>query len=213
MFKNRKIRVGPRGGKYILRGGQKVYLSGGKGCSKYRSTKDPKCNDQEGCKWVKGQGCKSTGSAPKKMQKEEFRGVSRTPTSRAWLGGVVDIEKAKYIKTTAKKVKQAIEDLIETVLYPSPVKVSVKPYKSTKYFEIHVQWTVDEEDIQHAVDHYFDEDQHNQYDVIRKYFPSFDVAIEIVDPYLNYGFKKKSVTVKKAQQKMEETLQDVYGKK
>ena len=130
----------------------------------------------------------------------------------------MDIEKAKYIKTTAKKVKQAIEDLIETVIYPSPVKVSVKPYKSTKYFEIYVdidmdiQWTVDEEDIQHAVDHYFDEDQHNQYDVIRKYFPSSDVAIEIVDPYLNYGLKK-SVTVKKAQQKMEEILQDVYAKK
>ena len=102
MFKKRKIRRS-RGGKYILRGGKKVYLSGGKGCSKYRSSKDPKCNDQEGCKWVKGQGCKSTGSAPAKSQKKEFRAVSRTPTKRTWLGGVVDIEKAKYIKTTAKR--------------------------------------------------------------------------------------------------------------
>ena len=80
----------------------------------------------------------------------------------------MDIEKAKYIKTTAKKVKQAIEDLIETAMYPSPAKVSVKPYKSTKYFEIHVdidmdiQRTVDEEDIQYAVDFYFNEDGHNQ---------------------------------------------------
>ena len=73
-----------------------MYLSGGKGCSKYRSTKDPKCNDQEGCKWVKGQGCKS------KSQKKEFRGVSRTPTTK---------------KSTAKKSESVTgNDFIELAL-------------------------------------------------------------------------------------------------
>ena len=26
-------------------------------CRKFRKTKDPKCNDQSGCKWVVGTGC------------------------------------------------------------------------------------------------------------------------------------------------------------
>lgn len=32
-FQGRKIRTGPRGGKYILKGGQKRYLSGGQACA------------------------------------------------------------------------------------------------------------------------------------------------------------------------------------
>lgn len=61
-FQNRKIRIGPRGGKYILKGGRKMYLSGGQACSKYRKTKDPKCEEQDGCQWVKGKGCTGRGN-------------------------------------------------------------------------------------------------------------------------------------------------------
>ena len=37
-----------------------MYLSGGgKACSKYRKTKEPKCEKQEDCQWVVGKGCRS----------------------------------------------------------------------------------------------------------------------------------------------------------
>ena len=52
----RKVRTGPRGGKYVLRAGQKVYLSGGLACSHRRKKKDPKCEDQAGCKWEERSG-------------------------------------------------------------------------------------------------------------------------------------------------------------
>jgi len=55
----RKVRTGPRGGKYVLRAGQKVYLSGGLACARRREKKDPKCEEEPGCKWEKGRkpGC------------------------------------------------------------------------------------------------------------------------------------------------------------
>lgn len=55
----RKVRTGPRGGKYVLRAGKKVYLSGGRACSRRNEKKDPKCEEEPGCKWEKGRkpGC------------------------------------------------------------------------------------------------------------------------------------------------------------
>ena len=69
-FQNRKIRIGPRGGKYILKGGRKRYLSGGQACSKYRKTKDPKCDEQDGCQWVKGKGCTGSKAKPRSYKKD-----------------------------------------------------------------------------------------------------------------------------------------------
>ncbi len=72
----RKVRVGPRGGKYVLRAGKKVYLSGGGlACSHRRKKKDPKCEDQAGCKWEKGRkpGCfdpTAAAAAAKKKKKK-----------------------------------------------------------------------------------------------------------------------------------------------
>jgi len=55
----RVVRTGPNGGKYVLRAGRKVYLSGGAGCSRLR--KDD-CKD--GCEWVVGKGCRSAAKKP-----------------------------------------------------------------------------------------------------------------------------------------------------
>ena len=53
--------VNPLTGRKILVGGStynKVFNKKGKGkCKKFRKTKDPKCNDQPGCKWVVKKGC------------------------------------------------------------------------------------------------------------------------------------------------------------
>lgn len=93
-----KVRTGPRGGKYVLRGGRKVYLSGGGGeCRSFRKTKDPKCEDQEGCKWVVGKGCQSTESPPKKL--------AAKPTKKP--------RKKLAKKPAAKKKKKSLEELLE----------------------------------------------------------------------------------------------------
>ena len=86
----RKVRTGPRGGKYVLRAGQKVYLSGGLACSHRREKKDPKCEDQAGCKWEKGRkpGCfdltkqakkkEPAAAAKKKSKKQETMKINDT---------------------------------------------------------------------------------------------------------------------------------------
>ena len=60
----RVVRTGPKGGKYVLRAGRKVYLSGGAGgagCSRLRRDD---CKDKDGCEWVVGKGCRSAAKKP-----------------------------------------------------------------------------------------------------------------------------------------------------
>jgi len=51
-------------------------------CASYRKNRDPKCNDQKDCEWVKKKGCKSRKLAPKKSRKAPSKkgGVYRALT-------------------------------------------------------------------------------------------------------------------------------------
>ncbi len=66
----RKVRTGPRGGKYVLRAGKKVYLSGGLACSTRNKEKNPKCEEEPGCKWIDGRkpGCVDPVKQAKKKE-------------------------------------------------------------------------------------------------------------------------------------------------
>ena len=105
-FQDRKIRTGPRGGKYILKGGKKMYLSGGLACSKYRKTKDPKCEEQDGCQWVKGKGCTGRSNAKKKAVKKSETGDSM---KKAKTVKKASVKKAKTVREEATAVKIYID--------------------------------------------------------------------------------------------------------
>jgi len=211
-FQNRKIRIGPRGGKYILKGGRKMYLSGGQACSKYRKTKDPKCEEQDGCQWVKGKGCtgsKAKPAAKKSKSSSVLRGVYNTPSSRTWLGGV--LYNGKFIETTPKKVKQAIQRLIGR----NDVKVEVKKHKNTKFFAIYLQWNEQlneetAEEIAFQVDFYFEEDQQNQSGIIGDVFgyPNMNDG-EVVLEVVQSKRKNKSMAIKTAEKRLKDFEQSV----
>ena len=93
------MRVGPRGGKYILRGGRKVYLSGGLACSHRRRKIDPKCEDQAGCEWRKGRCVKSEKPAVKKPAPKKSA-VKKPPAPKS--------SKKPAKKPPAKKKKKSL---------------------------------------------------------------------------------------------------------
>ncbi len=70
----RVVRTGPKGGKYVLRAGRKVYLSGGAGCSRLRNDD---CNKEDGCEWVVRKGCRSAAKKPKPAAKKPAANLSR----------------------------------------------------------------------------------------------------------------------------------------
>lgn len=211
-----KIYVGPRGGKYILKGGQKRYFSGGMPCSKLRKTKEPKCEEQADCQWVVGKGCRSSKgkkqssppSSKKKpaRRKNDIRSITRTRSSRTWLGGVLKDD--QFLDTTAANVKKAIKLLIPKEV---PV-VEVRRYKDTKFFTIELAWektmkgrpraedVIDEIGVD--VDFYFDEDQHNQSIGHVFEFPKTEVVLEIMDPWLNYG-RPGSINIANAEKNLQ----------
>ena len=41
-----------------------------KGCTKYRKTKNPKCNNQNDCNWEVGKGCKSKKSRKRRRRRK-----------------------------------------------------------------------------------------------------------------------------------------------
>ena len=77
----RKVRVGPRGGKYVLRAGQKVYLSGGLACARRREKKDPKCEEQAGCKWEERSGEKKGRCFDPTKQKKPAAAKKKKPAA------------------------------------------------------------------------------------------------------------------------------------
>jgi hypothetical protein len=186
------------------------------------NTGTSRCNKKKAAPKKKNAAPKKKKSAPKKKKaKETIKAVSRTATSRTWLGGVVvDAEymDAEYMDTTASDVKKAIQRLIRDFNdNPVSVNIDVERYKQTKFFAIRINW----EDVTFGpfgVDFYFDEDQHNQSDYIKDLFiddgrdhPSVIrfFTIEVVDPYLCFG--KESVPVKAAEEELERVLRDVYA--
>ena len=68
-----------------------MYLSGGQACSKYRKTKDPKCEEQDGCQWVKGKGC--TGRSNKVAGKKASAKASSRPLTVVEFKIVTEAEK------------------------------------------------------------------------------------------------------------------------
>lgn len=143
---------------------------------------------------------KKKKAAPKKKAKETIKAVFRTETSRTWLGGVVDMNNAEYMNTTASKVKKAIEKLVGS----RSVNINVQRYKQTKFFAIRINWKEDE-DLGYMVDFYFEDDQHNQNDKIKNLFIDGSV-IEVVDPYLSFG-KRTSLLATKAMEELKKVLQ------
>ena len=190
-----------------------MYLSGGQTCSKYRKTKDPKCEEQEGCQWVVGKGCRP--SLKKKQparRKNDIRFITRTKSSRKWLGGV--LKDKQFLKTTTAKVKKAIQSLIPKEV---PV-VEVRRYLDTKFFTIELAWektlkgrprakdVIDE--IGRDVDFYFDEDKHNQsISHIFGFSKNAEVVLEIVDPWLEFGVERP-VKIGKAEKTLQEMEED-----
>ena len=219
--------LGKHGG--VLQGGQgrtkKPFLrrsprltAGGQGCvlnkatNMCRKTKDGQVDDGN-CLFntVTGR-CGKKKAAPKKKKKnsapkkkaKEIKAVFRTKTSRTWLGGVVDVDNAQYMNTTAPKVKKAIEKLVDS----QSVNIDVQRYKQTKFFAIRINWEEDDEDdedLGYTVDFYFEEDQHNQNDKIKNLFIDGSV-IEVVDPYLSFG-KRTSLLATKAMKELKKVLQ------
>ena len=124
-FQNRKIRTGPRGGKYILKGGRKRYLSGGVTCSKLRKTKDPKCEEQEGCQWVTGKRC--TSKTTKKPAPKKKKQISKKTLTR----DLTKVEKkliawnSKKSSITDKNIQAAVKDLLKG---PYPASIDDKIY-------------------------------------------------------------------------------------
>ena len=73
------------------------------GCNQYRKTKDPKCNDQEGCYWETGKGCLESSGAPV---------VSRAP-----------MRPSAQVKPTGKRVK-----MVETKKHGKTMRLSAGEY-------------------------------------------------------------------------------------
>ena len=139
-FQNRKIRTGPRGGKYILKGGRKRYLSGGVTCSKLRKTKDPKCEEQEGCQWVTGKGCTSRNTSrstsfPKKPAPKKKKQISKKTLTR----DLTKIEKkliawnSKKSRITDMDIQAAVQDLLKGP-YPASIDDKIYSYDDIPHF-------------------------------------------------------------------------------
>lgn len=184
-----------------------MYLSGGQACSKYRKTKDPKCEEQDGCQWIKGKGCTGRSKTKPAESSSVLRFVYNTASSRTWLGGVLYNE--KFIETTPKKVKQAIQRLIGEE-YRNDVKVEVKKHKNTKFFAIYLQWNEQlneetAEEIAFQVDFYFEEDQHNQSGIIGDVFgyPNMNDG-EVVLEVVQSKRKNRSMVIKAAEKQLKD---------
>ena len=70
---------------------------GGDGCTQYRKTKKPKCEDQSDCEWIKNKGCKSKKASPKPKAKK----ASPKPKAKK----ASPKPKAKKASPRAEKVK------------------------------------------------------------------------------------------------------------
>ena len=142
-FQNRKIRIGPRGGKYILKGGRKMYLSGGQACSKYRKTKDPKCEEQDGCQWVKGKGCTGSKTKPGKKTSAKAPSPSESGRKRSAKKSGKKAKKSQGEYTMAEKAaaKQFVSRIFEYLLKGEASLSEIRKYlnvskKESRFIEV-----------------------------------------------------------------------------